>query len=92
MEIGGEPLSGDQLWCCDELYALLSRKTKDGPKMIVRNLETLPISRGARAWYLIVREAEGQIETRATELTEELHVPNRKPVGAKNLAQEVEKL
>ena len=41
MEIGGDPLSDDQQWCCDELYALLSRKTKDGPMMIVRNLETL---------------------------------------------------
>ena len=60
--------------------------------MIVRNLETLPVSRGARAWYRLVREAEGQIEARATELTEKLHDPNRKPVEAANLAAAVEQL
>ena len=70
----------------------MSQKTKDGPKIIVRNLETLPASRGARAWYRLVREAEGQIEARATELTEKLHDPNRKPVDAANLAAAVEQL
>ena len=59
--------------------------------MMVRNLETFPTSRGARARFRIVREAEGQVETRATELTEKIHDPNRKPVEAKNLAQAVEK-
>ena len=59
MKIDGEPLSEAQLWCCEEIYALLSQKTKDGPKMIVRNLETLPVSRGPRAWYRLVRDAEG---------------------------------
>ena len=60
--------------------------------MLVRNLEPLVVSRGARAWYRIVREAKGQIEARATELTERLHDPNRKAVEAKVLVQAVEKL
>ena len=60
--------------------------------MFVRNLESLTKSRGARAWYRIVREAEGQIETRKTELTEKLHDPRRKPVEAKDLVQALEKL
>lgn len=90
MEIGVEPLSKEQEWCCDELYALLSRKTKDGTDMIVRSLETLPTSRGARAWYRIVRQAEGQIETTATYLTEKLHDPSRKLVEAKDVAQALE--
>ena len=59
--------------------------------MIVRNLESLTVSRGARAWFRIVREAEGQVEARATELTERIHDPNRKPVGANNQGQAVEK-
>ena len=92
MTIGEEAMSLDQQWCCEELYALVSQKTKDGPMMIVRNLETLPVSRGARAWCRLVREAEGQIEARATELTEKLHDPNRKPVEAGNLAAAVEQL
>ena len=85
-------LVGGQQWCCEELYQLISLKTKEGPNMIVRNLEMLSVSRGARAWYRIVREADGQIEARATELTEKLHDPNRKAVEAKDLAQAVEKL
>ena len=60
--------------------------------MFVRNLESLTISRGARAWFRIVREAEGQIEARKTELTERLHDPHRKAVGAKDLVQTFEKL
>ena len=92
LTIGEDSLTDGERWCCEELYLLLSQKTKEGPKMIVRNLETLPTSRGARAWYRIVREAEGQIEARATELTEKLHDPHRKPVDAKDLAQAVEKL
>ena len=92
MVIGDDPLSEEQQWCCKELYALLAQKTKDGPKTIVQNVETLPVSRGARAWYRLVREAEGQIEARATELTEKLHDPIRKPVEAGNLAAAVEQL
>ena len=91
-KIGEDVMSIEQQWCCEELYALLAQKTKDGPKMIVRNLETLPASRGARAWYRLVREAEGQIEARKTELTEKLHDPNRKAVEAGNLAAAVEQL
>ena len=60
--------------------------------MFVRNLESLIISRGARAWYRIVRESEGQIEARATELTEKLHNPHRKMVDAKDLVHGCEKL
>jgi hypothetical protein len=92
MSLGGVALTTNQQWCCDELYHLLARKTQDGPKMFVRNLESLTVSRGARAWYRIVREAEGQIEARSTELTEKLHDPHRKPVDAKDLVQAVEKL
>ena len=92
MKLEGEQLTEDQKGCLSELYHLLSRKTKDGPKIFVRNLETLTTSRGARAWYRIVREAEGQIEARATELTERLHDPSRKPVAAKDLVLEIEKL
>ena len=58
MEIGGKLVTPAQQWCCDELCALRSRKAKNGPTNIVRNLETLPTSRGARAWFRIVREAE----------------------------------
>ncbi len=90
--IGEDVMSIEQQWCCEELYALLAQKTKDGPKIIVRNLETPPASRGARAWYRLVREAEGQIEARKTELTEKLHDPNRKAVEAGNLAAAVEQL
>ena len=92
MALEGVQLTENQQWCCDELYHLFSRKTKDGPKMIVRNLESLITSRGARAWFRIVREAEGQIEARATELTEKLHDSSRKPVEAKDLAMAIEKL
>ena len=92
MTLEGVQLTEDQQWCCDELYHLPSRKTKDGPKMIVRNLESLVASRGARAWFRIVREAEGQIEARATELTEKLHDSKRKPVAAKDLAMAIEQL
>ena len=92
MTLEGKQLTEDQQWCLSELYHLLSRKTKDGPKMIVRNLESLVVSRGARAWFRIVREAEGQIEARATELTEKLHDSKRKPVAAKDLAMAIEQL
>ena len=61
------------------------------PKMFVRKLESLTVSRGARAWFRFVRGAEGHIEERATELTATIHDPNRKPVEAKNLVQAVEK-
>ena len=47
MTIGGVELTPNQQWCCDELYQLLARKIKAGPKMLVRNLESLTTSRGA---------------------------------------------
>ena len=59
--------------------------------MFVRNLESLTISRGARAWYRMVREAEGQIEARATESTEKFHDLHPKMVDAKDLVQACEK-
>ena len=31
MTLGGEALTTNQQWCCDEFYHLLARKTKDGP-------------------------------------------------------------
>lgn len=92
MRIGKGPLSTEHQWCCEKHYALLSQKTKDGAKMIVRNLETLPVSRGAGALFRLVREAGGQIEARATELTEKLHDQHRKPIEAGNLAAAVEQL
>ena len=92
MSLGGVALTTSEKWCCEELYHLLSRKTKGGPNMFVRNLESLVSSRGARALYRIVREAKGQVEARATELTELLHDPHRKPVEANNLVTAVEKL
>lgn len=92
MSLGGVALTTSQQWCCDQLYHLLSRKTKDRPKMLVRNLEPLTVSRGARALCRIVTGAMDQVEARATELTEKLHDPNRKAVEAKDLAQAVEKL
>ena len=39
-----------------------------------------------------MREADGPIEARATELTKKLNDPNRKPVGPKDLDQAVAKL
>ena len=92
MTIGGVELTPNQQWCSDELYNVRVRKTEHGPNMFVRNLETLTISRGARAWYRIVREAEGQIETRKMELTEKLHDKHRKAVDVKDLVQALEKL
>ncbi len=58
---GTAELTTDEEWCGEQLYLLLVQKC-EGPALdIIRNLSTRGRARGLIAWYLTLREAEGQV-------------------------------
>ena len=90
MSLCGVELTTSEQWCSDQLYAFLTHKTRHTAFNIVRNMETLPKSKGIRAWYRIMHEAEGQLETKKMDLSEKLFDPNRKSVAAKDVVNAIE--
>ena len=70
MKAGPDELTTDEEWCSEHLYQLLVQKC-EGPALdIVRNPNTLGKARGLVAWYRTLRNAEGQVETKESDITE----------------------
>ena len=58
----------------------------EGPALaIVRKQNTQGKARGLIAWYRTLREAEGQVEEKRTEITEKVFYAGRKAVAAKDV-------
>ena len=57
---------------------------------ITRNQNTKGKARGLIAWYRTLREAEGQVPTKRSEITEKVFHPGRKAVAAKDVVPTIE--
>ncbi len=85
MKVGVTELTTEEEWCGEELYQLLVQKC-DGPALaIVRNQNTLGKARGLIAWFRIVRDAEGQVKEKMSEITERVFYSGRKAVAPKEV-------
>jgi len=85
MKVGATELTTIEEWCGEELYHMLVQKCEGSAFAIVRNQNTQGKARGLIAWYRTLRDAEGQIETKRTEVTEKVFYSGRKAVAAKDV-------
>ena len=85
MRAGAKELNTEEEWCSEQLYQLLVQKC-EGPALAkVRNQNTQGKARGLIAWYRTLRHAEGQVETKRSEITEKVFYSGRKAVAAKDV-------
>ena len=80
----------EEEWCSEQLYQLLVQKCEGGALAIVRNLNTHGKARGLVSWYRTLREAEGQVDTKRTEITERVFYSGRSAVAAKDVVATIE--
>ncbi len=85
MKVGATELTSEEEWCGEELYHMLVQKCEGSALAIVRKQNTQGRARGLIAWYRTLRDAEGQIETKRTEVTEKVFYSGRKAVAAKDV-------
>ena len=90
MKVGATELTTEEEWCGEELYHMLVQKC-EGPALdIVRNQNTQGKARGLIAWYRTLRDAEGQVETKRSEITEKVFYSGRKAVAPKDVVSTIE--
>ena len=89
MMAGSTELTTDE-WCNEQLYQLLVQKCEGPALAIVRNQNTQGKARGLIAWYRTLRDAEGQVETKRSEIIEKVFNSGRKAVAAKNVVATIE--
>ena len=90
MMAGTSELTTEEEWCSEQLYQLLVQKC-EGPALdIIRNQNTKGKARGFVAWYRTLREAEGQVPQKRSEITEKVFQPDRKAVAAKDVVSTLE--
>ena len=83
-------LTTEEEWCSEELYQLLVHKC-EGPALAnVRNRNTHGKARGLIAWYRTLRDAEGQVETKRSEITEKVFYSVRNAVAPKEVVTTIE--
>ena len=90
MKIGLEEATEEEEWCSEQLYALLVQKMEGAALAMIRNQGTHGRVRGVRAWYRIMREAEGQLVTKRDEITRNVFDSDRNSVAAKDVAATIE--
>ena len=90
MKAGPEELTTEEDWCSEQLYQLLVQKCEGPALAIVRNQNTHGKARGLVAWYRTARDAEGQVETKRSEITEKVYYSGRKAVAAKDVVATIE--
>ncbi len=81
MRVGATELTTEEEWCGEELYQLLVQKCEGPALAIVRNQNTLGKARGLIAWFRTVRDAEGQVKEKMSEITERVFYSGRKAVA-----------
>ena len=90
MKVGVCELTSDEEWCGEQLYQLLVQKCEDKALAIIRNQNSLGKARGLIARYRILREAEGQVETKKIEITERVFYSGRTAVAPKDVMSAIE--
>ena len=90
MRVGSMELTTEEEWCSEQLYQLLVQKCEGRALAIVRNQNTLGKSRGLVAWYRTLCEAEGQMKTKRSEITERVVFSGRTAVAAKDVVAAIE--
>ena len=81
MVVGPEEITTEEEWCSEQLYQLMVQKC-EGPALdIIRNQNTNGKARGLIAWYRTLREADGQVPTKRSEITEKGVPPGQKSRG-----------
>ena len=91
MVVGPAELTTEEEWCSEQLYQLLVQKCEGSALDIIRNQDTKVKARGLIAWYRTLREAEGQVPTKRSEITPKVFHPGRKAVAAKEVVSTIEK-
>ena len=90
LRAGTAELTAEEDWCGEQLYQLLVQKC-EGPALdIIRNQNAKGKSRGIIAWYRTLREAEGQVSQKRSEISEKVFSPDRKAVAAKDVVATLE--
>ena len=83
-------ITTEEEWCSEQLYQLMVQKCEGPALHIIRNRNTQGKARGLIAWYLTLREAEGQVPTKRSVITEKVFHPHRKAVAAKDVVATIE--
>ena len=82
---GASEITLEEQWCSDQLYHLLVQKC-EGPALdIIMNQNRKGKARGLIAWYRTLREAEGQVAAKRSEITEKVYQSDRKAVAIKDV-------
>ena len=90
MKAGLTELTTEEAWCSEQLYQLSVQKCGGPALEIVRNQNTHGKTRGLVAWYRTLRNAEGQVGTKRSEITEKVFYSGRKAVAAKDVVATIE--
>ncbi len=90
MVVGTKELTKDEEWCGEQLYQLLVQKCEGPALAIVRSQNTHGKARGLVAWYRTLRDAEGQVETKRSEITDKVFYSGRKAVAAQDVVAIIE--
>ena len=67
VKIGQKEMTTEVEWCSEQLYKLCVQNTQGAALAMVRNLNSQGKARGELAWHRVMREAEGQVETKRGE-------------------------
>ncbi len=88
--VGDSEITLEEEWCSDQLYNLLVQKC-EGPALdVIMNQNLKGKARGLIAWFRTLREAEGQVSAKRSEITEEVYQSNRKTVAIKDVVSTLE--
>ena len=90
MRAGPRELTTEEEWCSEQLYQLLVQKCEGPALASVRNQNTNGKARGLVSWYRTLRDAEGQVETKRSDITEQVFYFGRKASGAKDVVATIE--
>ena len=90
MTAGTSELTTEEEWCSEQLYHPLVQKCEVPALDIIRNQNTKGKARGLVPWYRTLREAEGQVPQKRSEITEKVFQPDRKAVAAKDVVSTLE--
>ena len=90
MKVGLSELTIEEEWCAEELFQLLVQKCEGPALAIARNQNTHGKARGPIAWYRTLRDAEGQVETKRSEITEKVFYSGRKAVAPREVLATIE--
>ncbi len=70
--VGESEITREEEWCSDQLYNLLIQKCEGPALEIITNQNLKGKARGLITWYRTLREAEGQVTAKRSEITEKV--------------------